>query len=391
MAKKFLYFLAAFPMLLAFRLAHAGIDFNIAAEPIADFSQAAILNRYLPLSKHLGTTLGEEVKIVVSQDLTDQLRRTRSAAVPVVLGPAHVIASAMKHGYLPLATIGGDEKMAIVVPKNSAIGKFEDLKGKRLGLPPQDSMATYLVLGELNKRGLVAKEFLSETRHHRLHEVAVYTLGLGMVDAAAVDASVAANWARENGGRVIFESEPVPGPTIALNKTMPTAKQERIRTALLSRKTAGSELGLAAISEAKPTSFAYVATLGLHTPAILKGAKMVSAEEARDLGAKGALLLDVRTEKEYRDAHPKGAIHLPYKESSRKEIGFDRQLDQFALTETAKDKNVPLVFFCNGAECWKSYKASVWALQAGYKDVHWFRGGYPEWRDKELPLEKPAR
>ena len=390
MAKKFLYCLAALPLLLAFRLAQAGIEFNIAAEPIADFSQAAILNRYLPLSKHLGTALGEEVKVVVSQDLTDQMRRTRSAAVPVVLGPAHVVASAMKHGYLPLVTIGGEEKMAIVVPKNSPIGKFEDLKGKRLGLPPQDSLATYLVLGELNKRGIAAREFLSEMRHFRLHEVALYSLGLGMVDAAAVDASVAANWLRENGGRVIYESEPVPGPTLALSKALPAAKQERIRTSLLSRKTAESDLGLAAISEAKTSSFAYVATLGLHTPAVLKDARIVSAEEARDLAARGALLFDVRTEKEYRDAHPKGALHLPYKESSKKEIGFDRQLDQFALAEAAKDKNIPLVFFCNGAECWKSYKASVWALQAGHKNVHWFRGGYPEWRDKELPLEKPA-
>ena len=220
--------------------------------------------------------------------------------------------------------------------------------------------------------------------------MALYSLGLGMVAAAAVDASVAANWLRENGGRVIYESEPVPGPTLALSKALPAAKQERIRTSLLSRKTAESDLGLAAISEAKTSSFAYVATLGLHTPAVLKDARIVSAEEARDLAARGALLFDVRTEKEYRDAHPKGALHLPYKESSKKEIGFDRQLDQFALAEAAKDKNIPLVFFCNGAECWKSYKASVWALQAGHKNVHWFRGGYPEWRDKELPLEKPA-
>jgi rhodanese-related sulfurtransferase len=39
-----------------------------------------------------------------------------------------------------------------------------------------------------------------------------------------------------------------------------------------------------------------------------------------------------------------------------------------------------LIFACNGAECWKSYKASQAALKAGFTKVHWFRGGFPEWR-----------
>jgi ABC-type phosphate/phosphonate transport system substrate-binding protein/rhodanese-related sulfurtransferase len=380
--------MVALPLLLAFRPGHAALELNIAVEPISDSGQAVVLNRYLPLSKYLGTAAGEEVKIIISQDLTDQLRRTRSAAVPLVLGPAHVVASAMKHGYQPLAVVGSDERMAIVVPKNSPIARFEDIKGKRIGLPPQDSLATYLYLGELNKRGIAVNGFQSEIRHHRLHEVALYTLGLGMVDAAAVDAVAAASWAKDNGGKVIFESQPVPGPTIAFNKTLPGAKQERIGNALLTRKSGSGDLGLAVIAEAKPAAYTYVATLGHFTPTVLNGAKIVSAEEARDLGAKGALLFDVRSEKEFRDAHPKGAIHLPYKESSKKEIGFDRQQDQFALADAAKDKNASLVLFCNGAECWKSYKASTWALQAGYKNIYWFRGGYPEWRDKRLPLEK---
>lgn len=390
MAAKFLCLLSALPLLLSLPPAHAALEFNVAVEPVSDLGHASVLNRFLPLAKHLGTAAGEEVKLIVSQELTDQMRRTRSADVPLVLGPAHVVASAMKHGYLPLAVIGGDEKMAIVVPKNSSIAKFEDLKGKRIGLPPQDSLATYLYLGEINKRGIAAKEFHSEIRHHRLHEVALYTLGLGMVDAVAVDSAAGASWAKENGGRIVFESQPVPGPTIAAGKNLPEAKRERIGKALLSGK-AGGDTGLAAIAQAKPEAYAFVATLGHYTPGVLAGAKIIGAEEARELGARGALLFDVRSEKEFRDAHPKGAIHLPYKESSRKEIGFDRQQDQFGLAAAAKDTNAVLVFFCNGAECWKSYKASVWALQAGYKNVHWFRGGYPEWRDKGLPLEKPAR
>ena len=48
------------------------------------------------------------------------------------------------------------------------------------------------------------------------------------------------------------------------------------------------------------------------------------------------------------------------------------------------------MFFCNGPECWKSYKASRAAVAAGYPKVYWFRGGMPEWREKRLPVEGNA-
>jgi rhodanese-related sulfurtransferase len=46
-----------------------------------------------------------------------------------------------------------------------------------------------------------------------------------------------------------------------------------------------------------------------------------------------------------------------------------------------------MIFYCNGAECWKSYKSSVVAVKAGYKNVYWLRDGIPEWKAKGLPVE----
>jgi len=50
-------------------------------------------------------------------------------------------------------------------------------------------------------------------------------------------------------------------------------------------------------------------------------------------------------------------------------------------------KDERLVFLGNGAECGKSYKASKWASDAGYRNVYWLRGGMPEWVAQELPTE----
>ena len=46
---------------------------------------------------------------------------------------------------------------------------------------------------------------------------------------------------------------------------------------------------------------------------------------------------------------------------------------------TAGRKSVPIVFFCLSSECWLSYNAGLRAIELGYTNVHWFRGGTAAW------------
>ena len=123
------------------------------------------------------------------------------------------------------------------------------------------------------------------------------------------------------------------------------------------------------------------------TPDKLDGVKLVTAEQARDLQAKGAPMIDTRVAAEYSEKTVKGAVSVPYKEKSAKETGFDPKADSFDLGKLPGDKAAPVVMFCNAGECWKSYKAAVVARDAGYKQIYWFRGGMPEWSAKGLPTQ----
>ena len=123
------------------------------------------------------------------------------------------------------------------------------------------------------------------------------------------------------------------------------------------------------------------------TPEKLDGVKLVTAEQAQQLQAKGVPLIDTRVAGEYAEKTIKGAISVPYREKSAKDATFDKSQDQFDLSKLPTDKGTPIVFFCNAGECWKSYKASVVARDAGYKQVHWLRGGLPEWSSKGLPTQ----
>ena len=40
----------------------------------------------------------------------------------------------------------------------------------------------------------------------------------------------------------------------------------------------------------------------------------------------------------------------------------------------------------DGTICWKSYKSATMAIQADWKNVYGFRGGFLEWAETGLPL-----
>lgn len=123
------------------------------------------------------------------------------------------------------------------------------------------------------------------------------------------------------------------------------------------------------------------------TPDALAGAKVVQAHEVRKMLDTGAIVVDTRTKNEFAEAHIKGARNIPYQEKSAKRADFDPALDQFDLARLPADKRAALVFYCNAGECWKSYKASRLAVKAGYHNVHWFRGGLPEWKANAMPVQ----
>jgi rhodanese-related sulfurtransferase len=123
------------------------------------------------------------------------------------------------------------------------------------------------------------------------------------------------------------------------------------------------------------------------TPPALAGAKLVAAEDVATAAAGGAMVLDARVAAEYADGHIKGAVSVPYREKSDKAVNFDASQDDFNLSKLPADKAAPVVVYCNGPECWKSYKASILAIKAGHTNILWYREGYPNWKSKGMPTE----
>ncbi|MBI5898097.1 MAG: rhodanese-like domain-containing protein [Rhodocyclales bacterium] len=128
--------------------------------------------------------------------------------------------------------------------------------------------------------------------------------------------------------------------------------------------------------------------LAQETPAAAPaGVKLIEAAAVQALQGKGAVLIDTRKTSEFSEGTIKGAISVPYDpEKSAKDVKFDAAQDKFDMAKIA-DKNKDYVVFCNSGTCWKSYKAAVVMSKAGYKNVHWYRNGMPDWKARKLPME----
>lgn len=58
---------------------------------------------------------------------------------------------------------------------------------------------------------------------------------------------------------------------------------------------------------------------------------------------------------------------------------FGRYLQ--GVTQGRPDR--PMVFYCQGPQCWMSYNAALRAIRLGYTQVYWYRGGIEAWQQMQ--------
>jgi len=129
-----------------------------------------------------------------------------------------------------------------------------------------------------------------------------------------------------------------------------------------------------------PVSTLRTADFHAPTPREVPGAKTIRTGALRDSlqADPHPLLFDVLGG----DVHASlpGAIWLPG--AGRGQSFTDTVQARFAQTLNALtkgDRKRPLVFFCQGPQCWLSYNAALRAVALGYETVYWYRGGIEAW------------
>jgi rhodanese-related sulfurtransferase len=356
--------------------AWCNITAMVALEPTS--GKFGVMPSRAGIETNLTKWLGQTVTVTNSEDLSDAMRATRSGGYDVFIAPAQVAASAMAHGYELVGSTDAEEQYLLVGRSN--LGSVAELRRGRLYLPQQDSLYTYLARGMLTANGLSFKD-LDKVEYARYAQAGLSAIGVRNSDATVIRREDWESWQKEHGHmastKVLATSGAVPGGlSVVVKKSLsPQVRGQVAQWFSASASTSGMKL---VAHRSESALYKKIAELGTFTPTTWPGMKVVASEEVKSLMAQGAVVVDTRTEKEFKQRHIPGAVHVAYVEKSLKDVVYDGTVDDFAGLK-ALDSKKPTIFHCNGAECWKSYKASRAALAAGFAQVYWYRGGLPDW------------
>ncbi|MEN3366134.1 MAG: hypothetical protein V7606_3408 [Burkholderiales bacterium] len=343
------------------------------------------------ITPSLSAALGTKILHKQTSNLTDVMRATRTQENDALVGPPHVTASAISHSYELLARDGRNTTYVLIARKE--IARLEDMAGKRLYLTQQDSARAYLAKGLLTEAGFDIKKF-KQVVYGKTSGAGMLALATNLADVTIAEQDEAQSWIKANPGvaSILKSTRQVPaGTAVMVRKNLPESERKNLLKWIAAGESGGNGFGkLIVATDADDEQYRYIASLGILTPATLPGATVVGAAEVAKLIGSGVTPVDTRTAKEFENEHINGSIHAPYIERSLKDRDFDPKLDDYtAILKLTRDK--PLIFFCNGPECWKSYKASKIAVENGFKQVYWYRKGMPEWREKAMPVVAGAK
>ncbi len=140
-----------------------------------------------------------------------------------------------------------------------------------------------------------------------------------------------------------------------------------------------------------PTNTLHLANFDAPTPTHIQGARTITTLALRSMLASDLppVLIDVIGGEQ--------SVSLPTAVWLR-DAGVGRHLDDdvqawfdLHLSQlTHRDKSRPVVFFCASRMCWLAHNATLRALDLGYTNVYWYRGGRDSWQAAGLPMAPVA-
>jgi rhodanese-related sulfurtransferase len=102
--------------------------------------------------------------------------------------------------------------------------------------------------------------------------------------------------------------------------------------------------------------------------------KEISVEKALERQKQGAILVDVREDREWDDGHAKDAVHL------------GRGVIERDIIEKYPDKDTELMLYCGGG--FRSALSADNLQKMGYTNVASMAGGWKAWKASESPISK---
>ncbi len=216
---------------------------------------------YAPIGQNFGRALGREVvfrsKSNFEQFAAELKQRTYDIAF---VQPFDYVVAHDEYGYLPLARRGETLAAQFMVRPDSPLKSIQQLRGKKIGLPPDTAAISHLVKLALARAG-VRPDRDVKIRHFRTHDSCLQQLVIGSIDTCGSAPYPVrffqSKWNVEL--RVLSETFVIPHSLFVVHKRVPIKEREILLRTILSWPQ--SEEGRALLGHGSLTPFV-VATDG---------------------------------------------------------------------------------------------------------------------------------
>ena len=187
------------------------------------------------LAAHLSKQIGQPVTVYTSQNYGRFMKGAKQKRYTFIYGPPTMAMEAHRlAGYEPVVKIPGTLSASYMSLSSSDVAFPEDMKGKRIGMPDDDSLVTKLALAKLRSMKINSQSYFASVQTFAEADDVINALKLGLIDVGVASSSMFNVWsARGHNLNIVLTSDSTPHLTFSVRGDLPAELKTSVTRALL--------------------------------------------------------------------------------------------------------------------------------------------------------------
>ena len=187
------------------------------------------------LATYLSSRLGQPVTVQASQSYERYMANSKQKRYAFIYGPPTMAMEAYRlAGYEPVAKIPGVLSASFMSLSSSDVAFPEDMKGKRIGMPDDDSLMTKLAVAKLRSMKINPQGYFARVQTFTDADDVINALKLGLIDVGVANSSLFNVWsAKGHNLNIVLASDSAPHLTFSVNSDLPAELKDKVTQALL--------------------------------------------------------------------------------------------------------------------------------------------------------------
>ncbi len=192
-------------------------------------------DEFKSLTTYLSKHLGQPVMVYTSQSDGRYMKGAKQKRYTFIYGPPTMAMEAHRlAGYEQVVKIPGALSASFMSLSSSNVAFLEDMKGKRIGMPDDDSLVTKLALAKLRSMKINSQSYFASVQTFGEADDVINALKLGLIDVGVASSSLFNVWsARGHNLNIVLASDATPHLTFSVRGDLPAELKTSVTRALL--------------------------------------------------------------------------------------------------------------------------------------------------------------